>query len=252
MTPAARERARVRTPILIASACAWAALLAWPGDSSHGAHHAHHAHHGHEAMAFSVPSLAPLAVGWAIMLVAMMLPLLGTPVRHIQARSFAPRRARATVLFLAGYGAAWMAAGVVLMGAALAIGASAEPLLLGALATVLVIVWQASPHKQVCLHRLHVHPALSAFGAAADRDAALFGVVHGLWCVGSCAGLMLLPMLFASWHLPIMLAVSVWVWAEQLERPAPPRWALRVPSRAARIVLARAGRRRALVALSSR
>lgn len=244
MTPAARERARVRTPLLLASACAWAILLAGPGHSAllhgaHGAHPAHHAQPGPPAAPGDAP-WAALALGWAIMLVAMMLPVLGAPVRHVQSRSLWSRRGRAVAAFLAGYGAVWMAAGAVLMAAALALRASPQPRLAAGLAATLVVAWQASPWKQGCFNRLHGHPALPAFGVRADLGAAAFGVAHGFWCVGSCWGLMLLPMLSASGHLAIMALVSLWVWAEQLERAAAAGWALRVPLKAGRIILAQA------------
>ena len=48
---------------------------------------------------------------WALMLVAMMLPTLVQPLYHIRLSSFSRRRMRASALFVAGYGAVWLAAG---------------------------------------------------------------------------------------------------------------------------------------------
>ena len=64
------------------------------------------------ALIFSSP--ARLASGWALMLAAMMLPVVAAPLRHVRDRSFARRRSRATLLFILGYFAVWMAAGLVL------------------------------------------------------------------------------------------------------------------------------------------
>jgi predicted metal-binding membrane protein len=187
------------------------------------------------AVSPAFPAAGPLALGWAVMLVAMMLPGMAAPVRHVQHRSLAVRRVRATALFLGGYAAIWMAAGAVLVAAALALQSQA----LGAAVVLLaVVLWQFSPFKQVCLNRLHGHPPLAAFGAAADRDVFVFGLKHGVWCVGSCSGLMILPMSFPAAHLALMLLVSVWIWAEQLERAEPPSFRVRVPLKAARILLA--------------
>jgi predicted metal-binding membrane protein len=147
------------------------------------------------------------------------------------------------LLFSAGYAALWMAAGVPLVAASQAVHASASPLAAAGLAALGVLLWQVSPLKQVCLNRLHGHPALAAFGFRADVDALRYGLVHGFWCVGSCSGSMLLPMLFPGAHLPLMLLVSLWMWGEPLERPAPPSWRWRAPLKALRLVAAQLQRR---------
>ena len=65
-------------------------------------------------LALLLVSPAQLASGSALMVAAMMLPLTITPLRYVRDRSFARRRARATILFAAGYGVVWMIAVVVL------------------------------------------------------------------------------------------------------------------------------------------
>ena len=114
-------------------------------------------------------------------------------------------------------------------------GDSPAPLVLLVLS---LFLYEVSPFKQRCLNRGHAHPELAAFGRAADVDALRFGWSHGAWCVGSCWALMLLPLLFARGHLPAMAMVTLWIVAERLERPQPPRWRLRGPSKAIRIILA--------------
>jgi predicted metal-binding membrane protein len=221
MTPAARERLAVRTPLLFISAAAWILLAVGPDAMA--------LHTRHPAAMTGVSSLA---AGWALMLAAMMAPLVIAPVRHVRDRSFARRRARAIALFTAGYAAIWMGAGVVLLGAA-----RLEPVLLAA---TIAFVWQFSPFKQRCLNRCHAHAELAAFGRTADIDALRFGVTHGLWCVGSCWALMLLPLLAARDHIAAMAVVALWLFAERLDTPMPPQWRLRGPVKAARIALARA------------
>jgi predicted metal-binding membrane protein len=244
MTPAARERLHVRVPVLCTSAVAWVLLVAGSGGT---ALHAHHA----AAMPRATPSPAPLglllahhppaalALDWALMLVAMMAPLLIAPIRHVRDRSFARRRARAIALFVAGYGPIWLAAGAVLLTLALAsrliAPGSSMPL---ALAAVIALAWQFSPAKQSCLNRCHAHAELAAFPPAADIDALRFGATHGIWCVGSCWALMLLPLLVSRGHLAAMAAVTLWLLAERLESPRPPGWRWRGPGKAARLAAA--------------
>jgi predicted metal-binding membrane protein len=111
--------------------------------------------------------------------------------------------------------------------------------MLPALAFSLVaFVWQCSPLKQRCLNRGHAHPELAAFGVTADFDALRFGITHGVWCAGSCWALMLWPELFPVGHVTAMAVVTLWLLAERLDRPTPPRWRLRTTSKALRLVIA--------------
>jgi predicted metal-binding membrane protein len=220
VTAGARERAQVRAPILAASLIAWAILAAEP------------------RCAFTAPSMlspGPLALDWALMLAAMMAPMLIAPVRYVRDRSFASRRRRAAALFVAGYAAAWTPAGVLLMLAAIAVPRAPGFV---AAAAALALLWQFSPLKQISLNRCHAHPELSAFGSAADFDALRFGLTHGAWCVFCCSALMLLPVLLTHGHVAAMMAVSLWVIGERLERPMEARWRLRGPGKAARIAMA--------------
>lgn len=186
-------------------------------------------------------SPAQLASASALMTAAMMLPLIITPLRHVRDRSFARRRARATILFVAGYVMVWMIAGVVLQLVAFAARwAAPAPLLCFGLAVATAILWQVSPTKQWCLNRCHHRPHLAAFGTAADRDAFDFGLTNGASCASSCWSLMLATLLVGQGHVLGMIAVTLFVFAEQLESPAPLKWRWRGPSRALRIIAAQA------------
>jgi predicted metal-binding membrane protein len=242
MTPAARERLQIRAPMLFISAVAWILLVIEPSGTALSA-----------LCSAAMPGTAPssremllalnapysLALGWALMLAAMMVPLLIAPVRHVRERSFARRRARAVMLFVTAYFVVWMAAGVVLLALAfvvrLFVPGSSMPL---AMVTAVALVWQFSPLKQRCLNRCHVQAELAAFGLAADLDALRFGLTHGVWCVGSCWALMLLPFVFSRGNVAAMAAVAVLLFAERLNRPTPPSWRWRGMSKVARIVVA--------------
>src|ERR1700749_190777 len=56
-------------------------------------------------------SFGALAFGWAVMVVAMMLPLAIVPLWHVRERSFASRRTRSMLLFVVGFIAVWMMTG---------------------------------------------------------------------------------------------------------------------------------------------
>lgn len=243
MTAGDRERRRIASPIWLLSALAWGALLAGAMGVA-GLSHC-------EAMAadsvtdvlralLAANPVSSLATGWALMLIAMMSPTLIAPLAHVHRRSFKHRRLRSISLFVFGYGSVWIAAGAALSTLQLMAMAWAPHSLWPAVAAALVAgVWQCSPLKQLCLNRSHNHTELAAFGIAADRDALGFGLMHGVWCVGSCWALMLVPMLLVHGHMLAMVAVSIVMIGERLEHARPLGWRLRGPGKLMRIAMAR-------------
>jgi len=189
-------------------------------------------------MAYDLPMA--FAFFWALMVVAMMFPLLTSPLQHLFDRSFAQRRARSMLLFIAAYVMIWMSAGMALELVGLGVQwlMPRPPGSLG-LAGITAILWQVSPAKQSCLNRCHRRPPLAAFGAVADRDAFVFGLSTGLSCIGACWAVMLLPLIMGRAHILGMLAVTVFVGAERLERPASLSWRWRFPVKALRIARAK-------------
>ena len=265
MTPEARERRRIRTPILAVTALAWAVTLladplrsasrsgagsapgsgAGPGparpalDASLA--HAGHAHHavvdpGLPASHASTDNVAGLLIGWALMLTAMMAPLVIPAVRHVHARSLRSRRWRAVSIVTVAHAAVLTVGGIVLLAVASALrsatGHAGIAVLLGLVAA---LTWQLSPLKQYCLNRHCAHPPISSQGGAADRDALRFGGTHAAWCLGSCWALMLVSLLAPAWHVTVMVVVSVWMWVEPLDRPERPTWRVRLPLRFLRV-----------------
>lgn len=243
MTERERARRRIAGSALLVSALGWAAYLAVPADAGL-------AFCRGEGTAWSwsslralldVAPLSSLAASWTLMLIAMMVPTLVAPLLHVHQRSFRQRRARSITLFAVGYAAVWLLAGAVLILLQWLLSVAAPQSLWPAAAAALIaLAWQCSPAKQLCLNRSHNHYELSAFGFAADRDAFGFGLSHGLWCIGSCWALMLLPMLLIHGHTLAMVAVTVLMAAERLEGPRPLRWQLRGLGKLLRIASARA------------
>jgi predicted metal-binding membrane protein len=190
-------------------------------------------------LAFMFGSPATLASCWALMIAAMMFPLLVAPLQHVRNRSFARRRTRAMLLFVTGYAAVWMTTGVGLQATALALRwVAPPPLACLTLAAATAVMWHISPAKQWCLNRCHRRPHLAAFGAAADHDAFDFGLWLGASCAGACWALMLLTLLVGNSHVLWMIAVTLFVFAERLESPASLAWRCRGPGKALRIVAA--------------
>jgi predicted metal-binding membrane protein len=218
----AEEWARLRNSVLVISLIAWVFMLLEPRVSSccsvNGAVMSW-------KMLFAANPPASLASNWALMLVAMMAPMLVAPIYHIRISSFARRRARSTMLFAAGYGVIWMAAGVVIVAVELmATWLLPRSYLPATIVSVIAVVWQASPFKQRCLNRCHSHRPLAAFGIAADLDVLRMGLEQGLWCTGSCWAAMLFPMLLPEGHFVAMAAVAVLMFCERLDPPKAPAW----------------------------
>jgi predicted metal-binding membrane protein len=183
-----------------------------------------------------------LALGWTVMLAAMMLPALCGPLGHVRSRVLARRRARMLALFLAAYLAVWLIAGVPILAAALALRLFAlNSTVAFCFAAGLALLWQTSPFKQRCLNGCHARPAILAFGRAAGWSVARYGASYAAWCAGSCWSLMLLVSAAPARHLPFMLLAAAWVHAERLERPRPPRWRFTGVGKALRLGWDRAG-----------
>jgi predicted metal-binding membrane protein len=190
-------------------------------------------------LALMLNSPDQLALGWALMVIAMMLPLALSPLRHVRVRSFARRRERSTLLFVVGFVAVWMAVGVILQTVALiARWATPGPLLCLVIAIVAALLWQVSPAKQWFLNRCHQRPALAAFGFAADLDAFGFGIKNGAGCAGACWALMLPMLLAGQGAFALMVAAGLFSFAESLETPAPLAWRWRGGAKALRILAA--------------
>jgi predicted metal-binding membrane protein len=264
MTPEARQRRRIRTPVLAVTVVAWAAmlvpeLLGSPHEGASGGttlagEAASHGHAGHvgadpsstgldasEAVYWSFTPPWGSVTGWGLMLAAMMAPVLIPVLRHAFSRSLPRRRGRAVALVTVAYAATWTAGGVGLVTLAGGVGAlTGTPYPAVAAGIAVAVLWQATPWKQRCLNRRARHPPLAAFGRAADVDALRLGGTHAVWCFGSCWALMLVPLLVPEWHLGLMVVATLWVWSEQLERPAVPGWRLRTPVRALQLMRARA------------
>jgi predicted metal-binding membrane protein len=176
-------------------------------------------------MLLAMNPISSLLTGCALMVLAMMLPKLILPIQYIYGRCLKRRRFWSAVLFVSGYVGVWITVGFFMIAAILGLNLLMPKSYVPAIGlAIIAIIWQCSPVKQKCLNRGHDHMTLAAFGWPANRDALLFGVIHGLWCVASGWALMLFPMLLPAGHNLAMILVTFVMISEHLEHPQLPRW----------------------------
>lgn len=169
-------------------------------------------------------------VGWVIMLAAMMLP---SEVNYIRAYAalldgrVASQRERVLSLgsFIAGYGLAWIAYGVVAFGLDAIVRETASdiiflyragPLLAGA-TLILAGVYQVSSLKRACL--THCRSPISYFARHwryGRRGALRMGLSHGLVCVACCWALMAVMFAVGAMSLIWMGLLAFLMFAEKI------------------------------------
>jgi Predicted metal-binding integral membrane protein (DUF2182) len=130
---------------------------------------------------------------WLLMTIAVMLPLVIMPARHVAFRSFSWRRDRAMAGFLLGYIFVWALAGAalvpILVCARLLDPSGGRLAMMTAL--VCAAAWQLTPWKLRALRGCHRMVAVSGTGWRADTDCIRFGMETGGNCAASCWLLML-------------------------------------------------------------
>jgi predicted metal-binding membrane protein len=171
--------------------------------------------------------LLPFLTMWTVMMIAMMLPAT-TPVvtlwgRMIGMQSRGVVRLLRLGVFLSAYVLAWAVLGavawLVLRGieSVLPAGAFAEGWI-AAGAFALAGVYQLTPAKDLCLE--HCRSPVSLLGHFRGRGGRLadlrIGLLHGLYCIGCCMGLMVVLMGVGLMHLPAMVVLTAMIFAEKL------------------------------------
>ncbi|PCE30700.1 DUF2182 domain-containing protein [Burkholderia ubonensis] len=223
-----RELAHVQFGVLGASAAAWIAIAASSLGFGQGGLSDALCSSTQRATWLTAGWMLSASRGWLLMIVAMMGPMTLPAIVHIRVSTFASRRWRAVSLFLLGFMAVWVMAGLAMTALETAVrDAMANSYGPAALAALVACVWHVSPFKQRCLNRCHAHRPLSPFGLKADVDALRLGLRHGLWCVGTCWALMLATVLLPGWQLAAMAVVSALAFCERLDPPRMPAWRLR-------------------------
>ena len=181
---------------------------------------------GMSAMRVAMPDMqmgvGALALMWAVMMAAMMVPA-AAPSYLLHARM--SKRPLASAAYLAGYLGAWAAAGVAyalahwglqaagLIGMGMKLGSAP----LGGAVLIAAGAWQWSPFKANCVARCR-----SPLGYMMNewRDGVGGGFVMGLryavWCVGCCWLVMAVLFVVGAMSFAWAAAFSIYILAERL------------------------------------
>jgi predicted metal-binding membrane protein len=226
-------------PVLISGAAIAAAIvLAWFWLAAHPMQMAG-AVPGMEEMSAMPPEpwsasylLAAFAM-WALMMVAMMLPS-AAPMILLHARidrGTEAQRTRDSVLFALCYLAVWTGfstlaaaaqAALVDSGLLAAAGLALGNRVLAASILLAAAIWQLTPAKAACLEQCQSPLRfVMRYWRPGPAGAMRLGLVHGLYCLGCCWGLMLLLFVGGVMNLAWVALLAAVVFAEKL---APPRW----------------------------
>lgn len=206
-------RLRPEHLVLALAAVAWAALVL-PAVVGAG--------HTHAGSASSFASLPAVLGGWAVMVLAMMLPPALPLVRTLTVLDDA--RGRLALLGTGALVGVWLAAGVVLvgLGTALALllpaGPRAHEVVVG-VALVAAGGYQFTPIKTACLSACRT-PRWFVLqywhGGSAAVEAARIGAAYGAACVGCCWALMVLCVVGGAAALPSMIGLTALMAVERL------------------------------------
>ncbi|AMW15092.1 hypothetical protein A4E84_01265 [Streptomyces qaidamensis] len=164
---------------------------------------------------------------WVTMTAAMMLPSMApvalTWVRGIGRRTSGWSRAGRTVEFLGGYLLVWTAFGLLAYAALNLTGDlvgdhPAAGRWIGSVAFLMAGLYQLGPLKNVCLRHCRDPMAqlvrYSAFRQPA-RDLRV-GLHHGAYCVGCCAGLMVVLIPLGVMNVAAMAGLAIVIFVEKL------------------------------------
>lgn len=230
--PARRDRLVLALGLVLVSALAWLATVEQARRMTNM---------DAAGVATAGQAWTPLEIGlifamWTIMMAAMMLPA-SFPMVAAFANINHRRRQRdapyvATAVFVCGYLVAWT--GYCALATSVQWGLQSRGLLspmmeatspaLTAALFLLAGLYQLSPLKDACLARCR-SPAgfILAYWRDGVPGAVLMGLRHGAYCIGCCAGLMLLLFAVAVMDLRWVVALAVLVTAEKL-LPRPELW----------------------------
>jgi predicted metal-binding membrane protein len=163
------------------------------------------------------------------MVIAMMLPLTLTNVRHVALSSLWRRRHRAIAAFLVGYLAVWIVVQTVIVGGTWGVLA---PLIgwktAAGVAMVTAALWEVAPIKRQRLPRCHRTVPLAPRGWRAHANCAHYGVTTGFSCVTMCWALMVAAAAFSHSFLVMTVLFGVQMSGRYQQRPSPALAALAV------------------------
>ena len=171
-------------------------------------------------------SIGAFLVLWVVMMAAMMLPSMGPAVgvwvRSVSSRPTRLARVLGVVVFLVGYLLAWAASGVLVYPMLTGFDrfvATSTGRYLGIGVLLLAGVYQVTPLKQACLTHCRA-PVATLRGDRTQgpaRDIRV-GLHHGLHCMGSCWGLMLILVAVGTMNVAAMAVLTTVIVIEKAWR----------------------------------
>jgi len=227
-----RDRAILGGSLAGLAVAAWLALWLWGASP-----YARYLHHDDDVGPLAAQA-SLFAVGWVLMIVAMMLPSSVPLVMTFGALVRRRRRPGALVgLLLAGYLSVWaafgLAAWVLDRGIHAAVDTvpwlAAHPELILGTTLLGAGLWQFSPLRDRCLDecRSPMGFVMNRWrGVSEARESFAMGIAHGAFCVGCCWSLMLVMFGIGLANITAMLALGGLTaieknlpWGRRLTRP---------------------------------
>jgi predicted metal-binding membrane protein len=220
--------ARSHAPVVVlgVAAAAWVAVIAI-GASPWATYFSHGALEGIGAHPWAV---ATLAAGWALMVMAMMLPA-SLPLVGMFTRVTARRedRGRLLAILIVAYVGVWMATGVVMHVGDLGIHTLVDrwswlarhTWVIAAGTLALAGAYQFSGLKLRCLKRCRTPQSFIRrhwHGGTPTADALRMGLDHGAYCVGCCWALMLVMFSVGVANVAWMLTLAAVMLVERTAR----------------------------------
>jgi predicted metal-binding membrane protein len=203
---------RPEWPLVVVVAMAWVTLAVLHASSHQGGHGLHSTTSIPVSLAIGGGALG----GWALMSVAMMVPVTLPAVRHVGLNSIRRRRRWAMAVYIASYVAVWVLFGVLALALVWVLrstGPDERQLVVGAL--VIATLWQLTAWKRRAILACQRTVPLPPTGWRADYGCAHFGVRQAGRCVISCWPLMVLMAVIGHGNLIVMAALTAGIVAEQ-------------------------------------
>ncbi|MFD6895131.1 DUF2182 domain-containing protein [Rhodococcus sp. NPDC060086] len=204
---ASRQKNPITLPAAVVVGAAWIGLALFGHELHQGLSDEHHG-----PASFVSPVVR--AAAWALMIVAMMGPVVLSAVTFLRANTLSWRRGRATVQFLLVYVLMWMTVAVpawMLEAEVNRVDSPYRPVV-AAGALLVAAGWQTTGLKHLALDDCHRPHTLPPRGWRAMKGVGSFAVRHAWACIRTCAPLMLAVAVAAASipaaHLPIMAAAA--------------------------------------------
>ena len=175
---------------------------------------------------FGAPILAHAQwlTGWAIMVLAMMLP---TSIPFLRTVSEVSEGHRFKLISIAAFAfiGTWTAAGFILIGVSMLlsfvapVGTMAQPAIVAGIAAIAAGAYQFTPLKKACLDACRSPRAVLLCHWNGERpavSAAEAGLRYAAICIGCCWATMILTLIVGAFALPLMIIISVIMLAERM------------------------------------